>query len=164
MNDSRLISLMHRIASQSDKSIEQQCDDIYGEGMKSHWTYRKELNPTEEYARFPAEKLAAFCLSNHNIAPLEYIADLLGCDVRRRDRKSVPQAGPSALISAVSLLMELAECPTASRIEMSRAVNRIIEEAEAVVYRRFPDQVVAFSRRPIPRNTRPFWRRIFRRE
>lgn len=140
-----LIAMMHRIAKTNPKSIEQQCDEIYGPGMKSHWTYRKELNPTEEYARFPVSHFIDFCKATGSIEALEFMADQLGCHVSRRKEPTNVNAGPVALVKAVSKLMELEEDQAASRVELVQAANAVIEEAEVIVFRRFPHQV-AFAR------------------
>ena len=131
---SRLTALMHKIAHASRKSIEEQCDEIYGPGMKSHWTYRKELNPADKTARFPAEKLLEFCLVNQSVEAIVFIADGLDYRMVKRNAKEPVPVEPIALFSASTRLMELTQKPGVTRTEMVAATDNVIEEAEAIVY------------------------------
>ena len=162
MNGSRLIALMHKVAHDSPHSIEQLCEEIYGPD-KSHWTFRKELNPADDTARFPAERIQDFCRATRSIEPLVFIADGLGYrvvkyKVRAGEDITPPRLEPVAIFSAATRLLELEQAPDATRMEMVAAANAVIEEAEAAVYRRYP-QSVAFKK-----GSRPgFWAKLFGR-
>lgn len=128
---------------------------------------------TEEWARSPIERLRIMIRKMVDAGAGEeartivtYLADELGCNVTKRKHHINHTAGPVALISAVSKLMELEENPEVSRAELVQAANQVIEEAEIIVFRRFPHQV-AFGRmaeqEPQISKRTNFWLRLFRR-
>lgn len=82
-------------------------------------------------------------------APLIQQAHLLGYRVIPLDRGkhvSPDGTGPFALMRACTHLLEIEQDSEVNRLDMMNAANAVIEEAEAIVYRRFPDTKIAFGR------------------
>jgi hypothetical protein len=137
---------MHDIAQGSHLSMDELCDEIYGPGEKTKWTFYKELNPADPTARFPVERFVDFCRATKSLEAFHLMGSELGVRISRANT-GTESVAPVALLQATTRLLTMEQDPNVSSVEMARATTAVIEEAEAILFRRFPPQRVAFCRR-----------------
>lgn len=113
---------------------------------KPYGTLKRELNEYDEGAKLGIELVVPLMDACDSDRLAEYIADKRDLNVSKRKVERDPVVSPVALISAAARLTEMEHNPDATRTDMVRAVNAVIDEAEAALYRKFPRRV-AFSRR-----------------
>lgn len=142
-----IIQAVVQMVEESGKPIKTIAEEI----GKQYSTLKRELNEFDEGAKLGVELLYPLMVACDGDQPLEYLADRRGYSLKKRKRDNEVSVGPSALVSALSRLMELDEQEDVPRLAMARAVNALIDEAEIILYQRFPEQA-AFSRRLAPAN------------
>lgn len=137
MSDS-MLDAVNLMVEESGKPIKAIAEEI----GKPYSTLKRELNEFDEGAKLGAELLLPLMLACSGDQPLQYLADRRGYNLIRRKSRAgldgVTEFQPVALFLAASRLLELCQDGQADRLEVTQAVDAVIEEAEAVLSRRFP--------------------------
>lgn len=125
---------------------------------KPYGTLKRELNEYDDGAKLGIELVVPLMDACDSDRLAEYIADKRDLNVSKRKVEREPVVSPVALVTAAARLTEMEHSHDISRTEMVQAVNAVIDESEATLYRKFPRRV-AFSRRQEIKNILArFWR------